>query len=63
MCIYPNREESEIIEGEVVEVVVERSAGGGGARTGRLTLKTTDMETNYDMGAKMIDSLLKEKVR
>lgn len=60
--ILISREESEIIEGEVVEVVVERAAGGGGARVGRLTLKTTDMETNYDMGAKMIDSLLKEKV-
>ncbi|KAG6463833.1 hypothetical protein O3G_MSEX014094 [Manduca sexta] len=57
------KEESEIIEGEVVEVVVERAAGGGGARVGKLTLKTTDMETNYDMGAKMIDSLLKEKVQ
>lgn len=45
-----------------MEVSVERAAGGGGARVGRLTLKTTDMETNYDMGAKMIDSLLKEKV-
>ncbi|XP_050676864.1 ruvB-like 2 [Leptidea sinapis] len=39
------KEESEIIEGEVVEVVVERGIGAGGARTGRLTLKTTDMET------------------
>ncbi|KAI8431434.1 hypothetical protein MSG28_015953 [Choristoneura fumiferana] len=60
------KEESEIIEGEVVEVVVDRSAGGGGAgaaRVGRLTLKTTDMETNYDMGAKMVDSMLKEKVQ
>lgn len=57
------KEETEIIEGEVVEVVVERPAGGGGARVGRLTLKTTDMETNYDMGTKMIDSLLKEKVQ
>ncbi|CAG5000136.1 unnamed protein product [Parnassius mnemosyne] len=57
------KEESEIIEGEVVEVVIERAAGTGGARVGRLTLKTTDMETNYDMGTKMIDSLLKEKVQ
>ncbi|KAF9821501.1 hypothetical protein SFRURICE_014265 [Spodoptera frugiperda] len=60
---FTSMAESEIIEGEVVEVVVERAAGGGGARVGRLTLKTTDMETNYDMGAKMIDSLLKEKVQ
>ncbi|XP_063371920.1 ruvB-like 2 [Cydia amplana] len=56
------KEESEIIEGEVVEVVVDRAVGGA-ARVGRLTLKTTDMETNYDMGAKMIDSMLKEKVQ
>lgn len=57
------KEESEIIEGEVVEIMVEKSAGSGGARAGRLTLKTTDMETNYDMGNKIIDSLLKEKVQ
>lgn len=43
-------------------MVIERAAGTGGARVGRLTLKTTDMETNYDMGTKMIDSLLKERV-
>lgn len=29
---------------------------------GKLTLKTTDMETIYDLGAKMIESLNKEKV-
>lgn len=52
-----------MVEGEVVEVQVERPAGGGGARLGKLTLKTTDMETNYDMGTKMIDSFIKEKVQ
>jgi RuvB-like protein 2 len=31
-------------------------------KTGRLTLKTTDMETVYDLGSKMIDQLQKEKV-
>jgi RuvB-like protein 2 len=30
--------------------------------TGKLTLKTTEMETVYDLGAKMIESLTKEKV-
>ena len=29
---------------------------------GKLTLKTTEMETVYDLGTKMIDSLTKEKV-
>lgn len=32
------------------------------AAQGKLTLKTTEMETIYDLGQKMIDSLLKEKV-
>jgi hypothetical protein len=31
-------------------------------KTGKLTLKSTDMETVYDLGQKMIDSLTKEKV-
>lgn len=31
-------------------------------RQGKLTIKTTDMETIYDMGTKMIDSMTKEKV-
>ena len=29
---------------------------------GKLTLKTTEMETIYDLGQKMIESLTKEKV-
>ena len=29
---------------------------------GKLTIKTTDMATVYDLGSKMIDSLAKEKV-
>ena len=54
-------EESEVIEGEVVEIQIERSVTGGN-KTGKLTIKTTDMETVYDMGAKMIDSMTKEKI-
>ena len=30
---------------------------------GKLTLKTTEMETIYDLGTKMIESLQKEKVQ
>ena len=34
-----------------------------GAKVGKLTLKTTEMETIYDLGTKMIESLTKEKVQ
>lgn len=57
------KEETEIIEGEVVEIQVERPATGVGAKVGKLTLKTTEMETIYDLGSKMIDALTKEKVQ
>uniref|UniRef100_A0A7S0RP64 RuvB-like helicase n=1 Tax=Chlamydomonas leiostraca TaxID=1034604 RepID=A0A7S0RP64_9CHLO len=56
------KEESEIIEGEVVEIEIDRPEAGGVAKTGKLTLKTTEMETIYDLGQKMIESLTKEKV-
>lgn len=55
-------EESEIIEGEVVEIQVDTPAGGTGEKVARLTLRTTEMETVYDLGSKMIDALTKEKV-
>jgi len=56
-------EETEIIEGEVVEIELDQPAAGGtGDMRGKLTLKSTEMETVYDLGAKMIESLNKEKV-
>lgn len=55
------KEESEIIEGEVVEIQIDRSITGGNKR-GKMIMKTTDMETVYDLGNKMIDALTKEKV-
>ncbi|OXU28453.1 ruvB-like 2 isoform X1 [Nasonia vitripennis] len=57
------KEESEIIEGEVVEIQVDRPVSGVGAKVGKLTLKTTEMETIYDLGNKMIECLMKEKVQ
>ncbi|CAI5962638.1 unnamed protein product [Closterium sp. NIES-64] len=58
------KEETEIIEGEVVEIQIDRPAtAGAAAKTGKLTLKTTDMETIYELGVKMIDSLVREKVQ
>jgi len=53
-------EETEVIEGEVVEIQVDTSVDK--EKSGRLTLCTTEMETVYDLGSKMIDSLTKEKV-
>jgi RuvB-like protein 2 len=55
------KEESEMIEGEVVEIQTDRSVTGG-IKQGKLTIKTTDMESVYDMGSKMIDSMTKERV-
>ncbi|KAJ8765514.1 hypothetical protein K2173_014636 [Erythroxylum novogranatense] len=58
------KEEAEVIEGEVVEVQIDRPAVTGAAsKTGKLTLKTTEMETVYDLGVKMIEALGKEKVQ
>jgi RuvB-like protein 2 len=56
------KEESEMIEGEVVEIQIDRSVTGAN-KQGKLTIKTTDMETIYDMGSKMIDSMTKERVQ
>lgn len=55
------KEETEIIEGEVVEIQIDRSITGG-HKQGKLTIKTTDMETIYELGNKMIEGLTSEKV-
>lgn len=56
------KEETELIEGEVVEIQIDRPVASSGLKVGKLTMKTTDMETVYELGQKMIDSLIKEKV-
>ncbi|KAK9825689.1 hypothetical protein WJX81_004385 [Elliptochloris bilobata] len=57
------KEETEVIEGEVVEIEIDRPATGSVAKTGKLTMKTTEMETIYDLGVKMVEALQKEKVQ
>ncbi|XP_051115499.1 uncharacterized protein LOC127240721 [Andrographis paniculata] len=58
------KEEAEVIEGEVVEIQIDRpAAAGAAAKTGKLTMKTTELEAVYDLGAKMIEALGKEKVQ
>mmetsp|Transcript_19062 Transcript_19062/g.26628 ORF Transcript_19062/g.26628 Transcript_19062/m.26628 type:complete len:480 (-) Transcript_19062:172-1611(-) len=56
------KEEAEIIEGEVVEIQIERPVDGTASKTGKITMKTTDMEAVYDLGQKMIEALGKEKI-
>lgn len=57
------KEETEIIEGEVVEVQIEKPAdGSASANVGKLILKTTEMEAIYDLGQKMIEAISKEKI-
>ena len=56
-------EEVEVIEGEVVEIQVDTLLEKAKKeKSGRLTLCTTEMETVYDLGTKMMDMLTKEKV-
>ena len=56
------REDSEIIEGEVVEINIEKSTEGSDQKQGKITLKTTEMETVHDFGHKMVEQLSTEKV-
>ena len=37
-----------------MQVQIDRPASGTGGKVGKLTLKTTEMETVYDLGSKMI---------
>lgn len=59
------RETVELVEGEVVELVLERPGPDQhqqrGTR-GKMTIKTTDMETVYDLGERLVEALLRERV-
>ncbi|EDO05806.1 RuvB-like 2 DNA helicase family protein [Babesia bovis T2Bo] len=64
-------EEAEIIEGEVTEIEIDKFANrqidpasfnSAPTRVGKMTIKTTDMETLYDVGHKLIEALRKESV-
>merc|ERR1712023_99369 len=49
-------------EGEVVEIEIETPTDGSAAKWGKMTLKSTEMETIYDMGSKMIETIQKENI-
>merc|ERR1719191_1552938 len=57
------REEAEIIEGEVVDIEIDKAADGSPAAFGKMTLKTTEMETMYDLGTKMIECIQKDNIQ
>ena len=46
----------------MVELQIDRPATGVGQKTGKLSMKTTDMETVYELGHKMIEGLSAAKV-
>ncbi|XP_062172123.1 uncharacterized protein LOC133877745 [Alnus glutinosa] len=61
VCI---KEETEVIEGEVIEIQIDLHAiAEAASKTGKLTLKSTEMEIVYNLGTKMIEALGKEKVQ
>merc|ERR1711964_26783 len=43
-------------------IEIEKPADGSASKWGKMTLKSTEMETIYDMGAKMIETIQKEKI-
>jgi RuvB-like protein 2 len=58
------RESVEIVEGEVVELTLERGALASqpsGPR-GKMTIKTTDMETVFELGERLVEALMRERV-
>ncbi|CAF2062683.1 unnamed protein product [Rotaria magnacalcarata] len=57
------RQADKFIEGKVAEIQFNRPATGSGAKIGKMTLKTTELETFYDLGQKMIEALTKENVQ
>lgn len=57
------KEETEILEGEVVEILIDRPASGSGMKIGKLTMKTNDMEALYELGQKMMDALIKDNIQ
>lgn len=57
------KEEVEIIEGEVIELQIDRPTSASGAKRGKITLKTLAMEAVFDLGQKMIDNVMREKIQ
>lgn len=48
------KETAEVIEGEVVALSIEKPSGPNAIKRGTMTLRTTDIESLYNLGVKMI---------
>jgi RuvB-like protein 2 len=57
------REVSEVCEGEVVAIEINPPSAEKATRTGTITLKTTDMESIYDLGPRMIDQITRLQIQ
>jgi len=49
------KEEADIIEGEVIEI--SHQSGTNGQKVGKLVIRTTDMESEFDLGKKLMEAL------
>ena len=56
------REEADIIQGEVVELEINIATDDKTQFTGKITLKTTDMEALYELGNRMIQEIKEKKI-
>lgn len=56
------KEETEVLEGEVVSVEVDRQNPTSQNKTGRIAMKSADMEAVYELGNKLIDMVFKERI-
>jgi RuvB-like protein 2 len=57
------REVAEICEGEVVSIEIAPPSAEKATRSGSITLKTTDMESVYDLGPRMIDQITRLQIQ
>ena len=57
------RKGTENTESTVAETQIDRPATGTGTKLGEVTLKTTEIETIYNLGTKVTESLIKDKAQ
>jgi RuvB-like protein 2 len=56
-------EVSEVCEGEVVSIEIQPPSAEKSTRTGSITLKTTDMESVFDLGPRLIEQIVHLDIR
>jgi RuvB-like protein 2 len=55
-------EVAEVCEGEVVSLEIQAPTGDTTSRTGSVTLKTTDMESVFDLGPRLIEQITQQQI-